>query len=114
MEHGSDADAGAEVPGIGRDREDRLRGGAEQEVVDRRLVLPGDVGDFGRQREDDVEVADRQQICLARSEPVPCRCALALGAMPVAARVVGDATVAAVFACLDMTAERCAAAGLDR
>ena len=98
VEHGGDADAGAEVPGIGGDREQRLGRGAEQQVVDHRLVLIGDVGDLGRQREDDVEVADRQQIGLARGEPVPCRRALALGAMPVAAGVVGDAAVAAVLA----------------
>ena len=91
----------------------RLGRGAEQQVVDRGLVLIGDVGDLGRQREDDVEVADRQQIGLARGEPIPCRRALALGAMPVAAGVVGDAAVAAVLAGLDMAAERGRAAGLD-
>ena len=114
VEHGGDADAGAEVPGIGGDREHRLGRGAEQKVVDHRLVLIGDGGDLGRQREDDVEVADRQQIGLARRQPVPCRRALALGAVPVAAAVVGDAAVAAVLARLDMTAEGCGAAGLDR
>ena len=92
----------------------RLGRGAEQEVVDHRLVLVGDVGDLGRQREDDVEVADRQQIGLARGEPLPCRRALALGAMPVATAVVGDAAVAAVLARLDMAAEGGGAAGLDR
>ena len=114
VEHGGDADAGAEMLGIGGDREQRLGGGPEQQVVDHRLVLIGDVGDLGRQREDDVEVADRQQIGLARGEPVPRRRALALGAVPVAAAVVGDAAVAAVLARLDMAAERCGAAGLDR
>ena len=114
VEHGGDADAGAEVLGIGGDREHRLGRGAEQEVVDHRLVLIGDVGDLGRQREDDMEVADRQQIGFARGEPVPCRRALAFGAMPVAAGVVGDAAVAAVLARLDMAAERGGAAGLDR
>ena len=99
---------------IGGDREHRLGGGAEQQIVDHRLVLPGDVGDLGRQREHDVEVADRQQIGFARGEPVPCRRALAFGAVPVAAAVVGDAAVAAVLAGLDMAAEGCGAAGLDR
>jgi hypothetical protein len=41
----------------------------EQQVVDDGLVLVRDVGDLGRQREDDVEVSDRQQICLALGEP---------------------------------------------
>ena len=114
VEHGGGADAGAEVLGIGGDREQRLGGGAEQQVVDDRLVLVGDRGDLGRQREDDVEIADRQQIGLAGREPVPRRRALTLWAMAVAARVVRDAAVAALLAALDMAAERGRAALLDR
>jgi hypothetical protein len=70
--------------------------------------------DLGRQGEDQVEVPDRQQIGLAGGEPILRRRALALGAMPVAARVVGDPAVAAVLAALDMTAEDGRAAVLDR
>ena len=88
VEHGGDADAGAEMPGIGGDGEQRLGRRAEQQVVDHRLVLVGDCGDLGRQGEDQVEVADRQQIGLAGGEPVPRRRALALGTMAVAAGVV--------------------------
>jgi hypothetical protein len=50
---------------IGRDGQHRLRRRLEQQVVDRRLVVEGDVGDLGRQREDNVEVADRQKVGLA-------------------------------------------------
>ena len=114
VEHGGDADAGAEMLGIGGDGQQRLGRRVEQQVVDHRLVLVGDGGDRGRQREDDVEVADRQQIGLARGEPVPRRRALALRAVPVAAGVVGDPAVAAVLAAHDMAAERRAAALLDR
>ena len=106
MEHGGGADAGAEVLGIGGDRQQCLGGGAEQQVVDDRLVLVGDRGDLGRQREDDMEIADRQQIGRAGREPILRRRALALGAMAIAARVVGDAAVAAILAALDMAAER--------
>jgi hypothetical protein len=70
VEHGGGADARAEVPGILGDRQQRLGRGAEQEVVDDCLVLVGDRGDLGRQREDDVEIADRQQIGLAGREPI--------------------------------------------
>jgi len=42
MEHGGSADASAEMPGIGGDREQRLGCRAEQQVVDDRLVLVGD------------------------------------------------------------------------
>jgi hypothetical protein len=67
------------MPGIGGDREQRLGRRAEQQIVDHRLVLVGDRGDLGRQGEDQVEVADRQEIGHAGSEPALRRRALALG-----------------------------------
>jgi hypothetical protein len=89
VEHGGGADASAEMPGIGGDRQQRLGGRAEQQVVDDRLVLVGDRSDLGRQREDDVEIADRQQIGLAGREPIRrCR-ALTLWAMSVATDPMG-------------------------
>jgi len=105
MEHGGGADASTEVPGIAGNREQRLGRGAEQQVVDHRLVLIGDRGDLGGQREDHVEIADRQQIGLARRKPVRCRRTLALGAMAVAAGVVRNPAVAAILAALDMAAQ---------
>ena len=54
------ADAGAEVLGIGRDGDQGLGRSLEQDVVDRGLVVVGDVGDLRRQREHDVEVRHRQ------------------------------------------------------
>ncbi len=113
VEHGGEADAGAEMLWISADREQRLGRGAEQQVVDHRLVLIGDRGDLGRQCEDHVEVVDRQQVGLARGEPILRRRTLALGTMPVAARVVGDPAVAAILTALDMTAEGSRAAALD-
>ena len=114
MEHGGEADAGAEMARIGRDGQHRLGGGAQEQIIDHRLVLPGDVGHPGRQREHDVEIAHRQQVGLARGEPVPCRGALTLGAVPIATGIVGDADLAAILTGLDMAAEGCGAAGLDR
>ncbi len=54
MEHGGGTDAGTQMPGIGGDGEQRLGGCAEQQIIDDRLVLIGDRGDLGRQREDEV------------------------------------------------------------
>src|SRR6516225_1372557 len=114
VEHSGGADARAEVFGIGSDREQRFGRRAEQQVVDDRLVLVGDRGDLGGQGEDDVEIADRQQIGLARREPILCRRALTFWTMAIAARVISDAAVAAILAALDMAAERGRAALLDR
>ena len=114
VQHRDEADLGAKMPGIGGDHAQRLGRCLEQDGVDYRLVLEGDRGDLGRQGEHDVEVADRQEIGLAGGQPVPCRRALAFGAMPVAAAVIGNPAMAAVLACLDMTAEGGGAAGLDR
>ena len=66
VEHRGDADAGAEVLGVGRDGGHGLGRDREQDVVDHGLVLVGDIRDGGRQREHHMEVRHRQQIGLAR------------------------------------------------
>jgi hypothetical protein len=90
VQHQRGADARAQVLGIGRDPLQRLGGDVEQQAVQRRLVLVRDVGDRRRQREDHVVILHRQQIGLARIQPALGCAALALRAVPVAARVVGD------------------------
>ena len=81
----------AEVPGVvglqptgltrGGDREQCFGRRAEQQVVDDRLVVVGDRSDLGGQGEDDVEIADRQQIGLARRQPIRRRRALTFWAI---------------------------------
>jgi hypothetical protein len=114
VQHGGDANAGAEVLWVGCDRHQGLGRDLEQQVVDDGLVLVGDIGDRTRQREHNMEVWHRQQIGLARGQPVLCRRALALRAVPIAAAVVRDLGVCALLAARDMSAESCAAAALDR
>jgi hypothetical protein len=114
VEHGGDADPRAQVSRIGGDRQHRLGRRVEQQVIDDSLVVEGDVGDLGRQGEDDVEVSDRQQVGLALGQPGARGSALALRAVPVAAAVIGDALVPAVVAGLDMATERGGTAMLDR
>ena len=116
VQHGGDADSGAEMLGIGCDGDEGLGGSLEQDVVDRGLILIGDVSDLRRQREHNVEVWDRQQLGLTRSEPFPRGGSLAFGAVPVTAGVVGDLGMAAlvVLAARDVPAERCRAAVLNR
>ena len=99
--------------GVGGDRDQRLGRGLEQEIIDHRLVLVGDVGNGRRQREHHVEVGHRQQLGFALSQPLLRGGALALRAVPVAAAVVGDGRVGTVFAACDMPAESRRAAVLD-
>ena len=113
MQHGGDADSGTEVLRIGGDGDERLGRGLEQDVVDDGLVLVGDVADRGWQREDHVVVGHGQQLGLAVGKPFLCCRALALGAMPIAAGVIGDVRVRALLAARDMPAESRRAAGLD-
>jgi hypothetical protein len=114
VQHGGDADAGAEMLWVGRDGVHGLGRGLEQKIIDNGLVLVGDVANPRRQREDDVEVRHRQELSLARRHPLArCR-ALTLGAVPVAAAVVGNGRVSAVLAARDMAAESRRAAALDR
>ena len=85
VQHRCEADPDAEPLRVGCDRQQRLRRGLEQEIVDHRLVLEGDCRDARRQREHDVEVGHLQQLGLARLQPLSRLAALALRAVPVAA-----------------------------
>ena len=114
VQHRDEADLGAEMLGIGGDRAQRLGRRPEQDGVDHRLVLEGDRGDLGRQREHHVEIGNRQKLGLARGEPVLAGLTLALRAMPVAAGIVGHADRPAGSAALDMAAECGGPAQLDR
>lgn len=66
-----------------------------------------------RQREHHVEVGNRQKLVLPRGEPLPAGLSLALGAMPVAAGIVGHADRPAGQAALDMAAQFGGPAQLD-
>ena len=60
MEYRGEADPHAQALGVGRDREHGLGRGLEQEIVDHGLVLVGDVGDLGGQREYDVKILGKR------------------------------------------------------
>src|SRR5207237_3429894 len=85
MQHSSEADLRAEVLGVGRDGDQGFGGGFEQQVIDDRFVLVGDVGDRSREGEDDMEIGQRQQLSSASGETVFGTGGLALGSMPTAA-----------------------------
>jgi hypothetical protein len=98
VEHRDEADLGAEMLRVGGDRAQCLGRRAEQNGVDPRLVVEGDLGHCRREREHDVEIGRRQQLGLSRGHPFGARLPLALRAMPVAAGVVGAADEAALGA----------------
>jgi len=104
VQHSGEPDLRTEVLGVGCDGDQGFGGGFEQQVIDDRLVLLGDVGDRSRQGEDDMEIGHRQQLGSV-GEPL-LGGGLALWAMPIATGVVRDAQVGAGFAALDTTAQR--------
>ena len=113
VEHRDQADLGAEMLWIGGDDAQRLGRRREQDGVDGVLVVEGDLGDRGRQGEDEVEVGHRQQLGLAIGQPLGGSQPLTLRTVPVAAGIVGDADLAAVRTLLDMAAQSRRAAGFD-
>ena len=70
VEHGNEADLGAEVLGVGGDGAERLGRGAEEEVVDLALVLEGNRGDGGGEGEDHMEIPDGQKLRTAVFQPL--------------------------------------------
>ena len=85
VEDGGESDAGTEVLGVGGNGDQGLGGGFEQQVIDDRLVLIGNVGDRSRQGEDDMEIGHGQEFGLAVGQPLLGSRGLALWAMPIAA-----------------------------
>ena len=113
VEDGQEADLGPEVLGIGGDLLQGLGGGPEEQAVDDAGVLQGDRAERRREGEDEVEVLDGQEFGLAGLHPVGGGGGLALGAVAVAAGVVGDLPVAAPVALLDVAAQGGGPAGGD-
>ncbi len=95
MQDGGKANPGAQVLGVPRDSCQGLRGCSEEQPVEGSLVLKGDRAEFLRQREDDVEVRDFEQMRALRLMPGRLFGGLALGTVAIAARVVGYLMVTA-------------------
>ena len=85
--------------------EQRLARRCEERVVNEPGGVPREGAKLRREREDDVEVADRQEPRGARTNPPLLREALAFGAMPIATGVVRRMLVPARAAHVDMAAE---------
>ena len=86
VQNAEETDLRAEVFRIGGDLQQRRGAGAEQKVIDDLLVLQSQPRQFVREREDHMDVADRQQFFVALGEPLVASIGLALRTMPLNGR----------------------------
>ena len=114
VQDGGEADLDAEMLRIAGNGLERFGRGLEQKAIDDGLVLVGDAGNGLRQREDHVEVLDRQQIGLACFEPSACGRGLAGRTMPIPATAVRDLSMPARLTAPNVATESRRAAHLDR
>ena len=121
VQHRGDADAGAEVPGVGGDRQHRLGRRLEQQVVEQRPFDKFRTGLLWNV----ISATSAGSVNTTWKYPTGSRSAsrsasqarggtLAPGAMPVAAAVIDDPPMPAAGAGLDVTAHDGGAAMLDR
>src|ERR1039458_1229294 len=114
VEHGEEADLGAEMFGIGSDGRQGLGRGSEQNAVDEIFVLVSNGGDRFGEGEDDMKIRSRENFRFPFFDPFGTRQGLALGAMSVAAAIVSVALVRTAVAVLEMTTQGRGPAHLDR
>jgi len=107
------ADLGAEILGVRGNFDQCVGAAAEQQRVDYRFVLQGQRGQLMGQREDDMRIGCSEQFSVSRGQPAVARLALTLWAVPVAAGIIGDGTMAAAYALVQMAAHRGGAASCD-
>src|SRR6516165_9895540 len=100
--------------GIGCDGAQGLGSGVEQNAIDHLLVLVGDAGNLFRHRKDHMKVLGMEKFSAAIFEPFSAGKGLAFWAMPIRARVVSIALMAAPVALFEMTTQNGGAADFDR
>ncbi|BBP97153.1 hypothetical protein BSFA1_86210 (plasmid) [Burkholderia sp. SFA1] len=106
VEDCDESNDGSEMPVVGGDSLQRFCCRLKEDVVDGALILEGDDSDLIGHCEHDVKVWDGKEISLTMLEPLcPCE-RLTLGAMPIAARVVGDALMSAGIASFEVATQR--------
>ena len=113
VQHHRDAELGAETLGVLGEREERLRGGGKEQVEDGLPVTARHRAQLGGQREDDVEVRHGKQALEPLVDPSRLRERLALGAVPIPARVIRRSVVPAGAAHVEMAAEDGGPTSLD-
>src|SRR5580692_3722063 len=105
VQHGEEADLGAEMFGVGGNGAQGFRSGPKENVVHHFLVLVSDGGNLFRESKDDMEILGVEELGLTILDPLgPCQ-GLAFWAMAVAAGVVGNALVRALITLFQVAAE---------
>ncbi len=113
VEHHEPADRRAEAFRIRGDPQQRLRGRPKQQVVDDALVGEREARQRLRHREDDVDVAHRQELGFPRRDPGVARGRQTPGTMPVPAAVVRERRLRTLLTPIAVPAERRGAALRD-
>ena len=113
VQDGQEPDLGPQVLRVGGDLLQGLGGGTEQDPVDFPRILLGDRAEHRRECQDHVKVFNGQQLSFSCLHPLRRSGGLALGAMAVPARVVGDPLMPAAVTLLDMPAQSRSPAGGD-
>ena len=115
MQNSGDTDLRSQVLGIGRHLDQGLCAGLEQQIVEQPLVVHGQHVEFVRDAEHNVKVAGGEKFSFSRRQPALARLCLALGTVPVSARVIGDGRlVSASRTGIHVSSQRGRAAALNR
>src|SRR5215469_2321836 len=88
--------------------------GLEQQTIEHFRIVLAERIQLVRDGEYHMEVGHAEHFSFASGEPALARLRLALWAMPIAARVIRDGLMAALWTVIDMAAECCGAATRDR
>ena len=113
VEHHQPANGATQALRIARDLEQGVGGRLKQQVVHHALVDERETGERLRDREDDVDVADRQQLLLASRHPGVPRRGQTLRAMSITAAVVRERRLRTLLTAIAVPAERRGAALRD-
>jgi hypothetical protein len=114
VEDAQDANLRAEMSRVGRDLAEGRRTRLEEPGVQARAIPIGQGQQPMREREDDVHIRHVEQIALTRVEPALPGLRLALRAVSVPTRVIGDGLVSAGVTPIEMPAEAGGATARDR
>ena len=105
MQHCQKANASAQVSGIARDSSQGFGGGAEQDARDQPLVLERQGREPLGQRENHMEVLNRQQLSGTLFEPLRSSSLVALRTMAIVAPAERKKKKAVPIALVDMTTQ---------